>query len=117
MTTHTLINLDYLKTMAGGDPEMEQTLLDMVLAELNEEWEAMCRHFEEKNWKELFQASHKMKSTLAFVGNDELTYLNKAVEDRTRHLRDLHEVGTYMQQLEACLPPVIEALRAVRAQG
>lgn len=117
MTSTHLINLEYLKTMAAGDPEMEQTLLEMVLTELEEEWQSMRRHFESKDWQGLFQASHKMKSTLAFVGNDELTRLNKAVEERTRYLQKLEEVEGYLKELEGCLPAVIEALENVRAQS
>lgn len=111
MTSTQLINLDYLKLMAEGDAELEKTMLEMVLTELEEEFTKIQELYALQNWHELFQVSHKMKSTLAFVGNHEMTEANKEIEHRTRNKVKLEEVGTYIEVLSKNFNQVVFALR------
>lgn len=111
MTSTQVINLDYLKLMAEGDADLEQTMLEMILEELPDEFASMQELYAKQAWHELFQISHKMKSTLAFVGNAEMTEANKAIEHRTRNMVNLEEVGQYIQVLSRCFNPVVSALR------
>jgi len=111
MTSTQVINLQYLKTMAEGDADLEKTMLEMILDELPGEFASMQELYAKQDWHELFQMSHKMKSTLAFVGNAEMTEANKAVEYRTRNKVNLEEVGMYMDELSKHFNQVMAALR------
>ncbi len=115
MTSTQVINLEYLKVMAEGDADLEKTMLEMILEELPEEFAGMQEHYVSQNWHELFQVSHKMKSTLAFVGNAEMTAANKAIEHRTRNNVNLEEVGVYIEELSKHFNPVMAALREALA--
>ena len=75
------INLDYLNLMADGDESMKKIMLGMLLEELPAEIHKMKDMYEENNYEELGSISHKMKSTLAFVGNEVLTSTNKEIEE------------------------------------
>lgn len=81
MSTYQFLNLDYLELMADGDEEMKATMIEMLVEELPEEMEKMKQLHEASDWNELREVSHKMKSTLAFVGNDAMTEANKEVEE------------------------------------
>ena len=70
------INLDYLDQMSMGDLDTKKLLLEMLLEELPESIQKLQELYQQKNWKAMHETSHKMKSTLAFVGNREMTRAN-----------------------------------------
>ncbi len=109
-TTINCINLDYLRLMADNDEEMVQTMLAMLLEELPEEMEKISALCETEDWDELTRVSHKMKSTLAFVGNDDMTNANKDLERVTKYKTDLQLAPCLVETLNAQLPAVIKAL-------
>jgi len=78
--TYNFINLDYVDLMSDGDTDMKKIMLEMLFDEPVEEIEKMKQANKEQDWKTLKEVSHKMKSTLSFVGNDILTESNKEVE-------------------------------------
>lgn len=115
-----LINLDYLKLMADGDSDMEHTMLEMLLDELPSEFEKMKSLHGAQNWKELSQVSHKMKSTLAFIGNEEITAANLTVEQLTKKdnppsTEEIISIGKNMQAFENLLPDVLNELKEIAA--
>jgi PAS domain S-box-containing protein len=75
-----LINLDYLEMMADNDDEMKKTMLEMLAVEPLQEVRYMKELFASADWKQLAKVAHKMKSTLAFVGNEYLSDTNKSIE-------------------------------------
>lgn len=77
---YNYINLDYLDMMSDGDDSMKKVMLEMLFEELPQEVSKMTELLEQENWESLGSVSHKMKSTLAFVGNDEMTSANQQVE-------------------------------------
>lgn len=74
------IDLSYLELMSDGDNQMKSILLDMLLTEPVGEFEKMKALAAEKNWDELKQVSHKMKSTLPYIGYEELSETNKRID-------------------------------------
>jgi HPt (histidine-containing phosphotransfer) domain-containing protein len=114
-----LTNLDYLKLMADGDQDMEQTMLEMLLVELPEEFDKMKTLFAASAWLPLSKVSHKMKSTLPFIGNDELTSANLRIEQLTKQedhppLKDeIIIIEDSIQQFGNLLPGVIEELNKI----
>lgn len=109
--TTTFINLDYLRLMADGDEEMIQTMLGMLLEELPEEFEKIKMYYHEKNWEELRKVSHKMKSTLAFVGNEELTAANKDIERIVKEETDFDQIKNLIKIMDSVMPQVVQDLQ------
>ena len=110
-STATCINLDYLRLMADNDDEMIQTMLGMLLEELPEEMGKIRELCQAENWDELTRVSHKMKSTLAFVGNDDMTNANKELERITKYKTDIQLAPSLVAILDAHLPQVMSALQ------
>lgn len=74
------VDLSYMELMADGDADMKQTMLEMLVDELPTEVEKIKKLSVERNFKDLKAVAHKLKSTLAFVGNQQLDAANKDVE-------------------------------------
>jgi HPt (histidine-containing phosphotransfer) domain-containing protein len=115
MTTMTFkfINLDYLDTMTGGDDSMRDEMLGMLKAEIPDELGKMTESAAASDWEEVFQISHKFKTTLSFIGYDKMIALNKTVEYCTRNKVDLHEIPQMIQSLVKMSKNVMEELKAV----
>ena len=105
------INLDYLELMADGDASMKKIMLDMLLDELPVELTKMRELTNMKNWEELGNVSHKMKSTLAYVGNDQMTVANKTVEQFCKKMDNLDEIEALVLSLEETYQQVLPELQ------
>lgn len=110
-TIYQNVKLDYLELMSDGDADMKKTMLEMLLIELPEEFSKMRILTDDQNWEELSMVSHKMKSTLAFGGNDEMTNTNKALEKKSKYEDDTYEISDLMSILEKNLEGVLSDLR------
>jgi HPt (histidine-containing phosphotransfer) domain-containing protein len=114
VATYNYIQLDYLETMTEGDADMMQTMLEMLITEIPEEIEKMQVCVASKDWKELFELSHKMKTTLSFVGNTDMINTNKTLEHCSRFEESIAEIPAMVQKLADLTPHVIEELQQVQ---
>lgn len=108
---YQFINLDYLELMSDGDDSMKKVLLEMLIEELPEEIVKMRSLEQVSNWSELSSVSHKMKSTLSYVGNETMTDANKTIEQNTKDADGLSEVPRLMKSLETNLERVMTELK------
>jgi HPt (histidine-containing phosphotransfer) domain-containing protein len=106
----TKINLDYLDLMTDGDSEMRTTMLEMLLDEIPSEMEKMKAAWQKNDLADIKEISHKMKSTLAFVGSDPLTEANKAVEQVARGNGKTADFAVHFAEIDAHLPAVLEEI-------
>lgn len=105
------INLEYLETMTGGDAEMMNQMLTMLIDEIPTEIVKMQESIALKDWEEIFQLSHKLKTTLAFIGNNDMTSLNKTIEHCSRNRVELKDIPPMVEQLSGLSKPVLEELK------
>ena len=110
-TTYKYINLEYMEMMAEGDDSMKMVMIEMLLEELPQEIEKMNALTAEGNWSELTAVSHKMKSTLAFVGNDKMTEANKQVEFHSKEEENTDTIPGLMAEMTQLYPEVIKELQ------
>lgn len=80
----SLFDLHYLNSMSGGDAGMRDTLLDILREELPREQAGLQEAVRGGDVETIFQASHSLKSTLAYTGNQEAIGLNTRLESATR---------------------------------
>lgn len=109
--TYQFINLEYLELMSDNDNAMKKVLLEMLMDELPAEIEKMAPLAEAKSWNELSEVSHKMKSTLAYVGNDDMTVANKTIEVLCKTEEDLDQIPAQIETLNNCLERVLPELK------
>lgn len=120
------INLDYLDTMSGGDTDTMQQMLEMLIEEIPTEITKMQDAVVSEDWEEVFQISHKLKTTLAFIGNDKMTTINQKIEHGTRPLANpkdvdkealmevLKDIPSKVRQLTDLSNPVMKELNTVK---
>ncbi len=107
---YTHINLEYMELMADGDDEMKQTMIEMLLEDLPIELQKMKDCSDKSDFEELSKVSHKMKSTLSFVGNDAMTRANKQVEKAAKEGKERENISQLIQLLLENCKTVIEEL-------
>lgn len=111
--TNQHINLDYLDLMTDGDEEMRQTMLEMIIEEIPAEMEKMRESWQSGDLAAIKEISHKMKSTLAFVGNDQLTDANRAIENIARGNASETGFAEHFSKIEQALPLVLGELSEI----
>jgi len=111
-TLFEYINLDYLNSLIGDDLETKSTMLSMLLDEIPEEIQKINDAHQANDIPTLKNAAHKLKSTLAFIANDQMTTANKAIEQIAKNnegLEKLPELITVMNELQ---PFVLKDVKA-----
>jgi HPt (histidine-containing phosphotransfer) domain-containing protein len=111
--TTTMINLDYMDMMSDGDADMKKVMLEMLLEEIPQELQKMHEAHTSADWSGLASVSHKMKSTLAFVGNDAMTSANKELESIGKTQNGTDRVSELIAVLEENATPVLHELKKV----
>lgn len=109
------IDLSYMDLMSDGDVDMKRMMLELLFDEPKEEIQKMKRLCTAADWDELSKVSHKMKSTLAFVGNDTLTQTNKQVEQAAKTQTDLDQISAWLDTLEDLFGKALVELKGVHA--
>lgn len=110
-TTYDYINLEYMEMMSEGDPSMKKVMIEMLMEELPQEIDKMEALSVECNWSELMSVSHKMKSTLAFVGNENMTETNKQIESLSKEVCDIDKIPGLVGSLKNLCPKVLNELQ------
>lgn len=112
VNTYQHINLEYLELMADGDESMKKIMLEMLLEELPVELQKMRGQLDANDWEGLKSTSHKMKSTLSYVGNEEMTVANSEIEKITKdsgdHSRLPSLMATVESQFEKIMPELVQ---------
>ena len=99
-----------MEMMSDGDDSMKKIMLEMLLEELPEEINKMEASCQAANWNDLSSVSHKLKSTLAFVGNDEMTTANKNIESYAKGAENTDQIPDLIQTLKSLCPHTIAEL-------
>jgi hypothetical protein len=75
--------------MSGGDPRIMKTLLETLLKDLKNNYQAPRKLYEQKDWINLDRFCHHYKSTLSFSGDQVLINANLKLWDFVKnHLKN-----------------------------
>ena len=110
-TTYDYINLEYMEMMSEGDSSMKKVMIEMLMEELPQEIDKMDALVKDRNWNELMSVSHKMKSTLAFVGNENMTEANKQIESLSKEGSNTDSIPELLESLKNLYPKVLNELQ------
>lgn len=113
--TYQYIDLSYLEEMSFGDAELKKTMLGMLFEEVPTELTKMRNLVAAQRWDELASVSHKMKSTVSFVGNDALTEANKEIEHACKTGTNTAQIPGWMVEVERQFERSMPELRSVHA--
>jgi HPt (histidine-containing phosphotransfer) domain-containing protein len=74
------LDFTYLDQMAMGDAQMRAMLLDLLPEELEDQAKALRSSLISDDAQRIFEAGHKLRSSLLFTGNEEALALNAKIE-------------------------------------
>ncbi len=76
---YKLIDLSYLNQVAGDDDNVRSTLLDLISKELLEIITQLPVLYIKQKWSAIKDNAHRMKTTLAFAGNADMSTANSEI--------------------------------------
>jgi len=109
--TYQHLNLEYLELMTAGDAEMKKMMLDILFEELPVEIEMLSTHYAAAAWEDLKSVSHKLKSTLAFVGNEQMTRANDQIEHNAMYVENTTDIPELIATVKEVAPLATEELK------
>ncbi len=87
-----ITDLNYLKTMSGGDSKFIREMIDLFREQIDEYKSIMPELLQNKDYDGLSKIAHKAKSSVAVMGMSEVAELLKELEIITH---DKKEVDRY----------------------
>ena len=97
---YKFINMEYLDSVSGGDPEMIREIVIMFKDQSIEIFNEMKNLLADKNYVSLGLLAHKAKSSVAIMGMSDLALMLKTFEYQAKEgvESDLYE--SYMQRFK-----------------
>jgi len=98
MSQVRLTNLDYLKEITGGEPEIMNEFIQMFFDQLPEFRDGLTSHLGNQKWKELGELAHKAKSSVMTFGMNDLGHRLKELQLKTQKLEDIDRYPEYVEE-------------------
>jgi HPt (histidine-containing phosphotransfer) domain-containing protein len=103
------LDLNYLKSIAGGDPEMMQEMKDIFIAQVPEFIKNLKKHLKEGHYIELGKEAHNAKSSVMIMGMNELGKDLKTLQQLTIAGTNVETYPEFVRKFEIqCLGAVEE---------
>jgi len=98
MAAERYTNLDYLKEITGGDPDIVKEFIQMFLDQMPEFRNGMTGYFAEQKWKELGEIAHKAKSSVMTFGMNDLGLRLKVLQLKTQKLENIETYEGHVKE-------------------
>lgn len=106
------IDLSYMDLMADGDKDMKKVMLELLFEEPIQDIQSMYEMVRNSDYDAIKKVSHKMKSTLAFVGNNKLTETNKKIEFIAKSEDNVDQLPGLVETLDKLYQVILIQLKA-----
>lgn len=110
-------NLDYLKEITGGEPEVMQEFIQMFFDQLPEFRDGLTSHLANKKWKELGELAHKAKSSVMTFGMNDLGLRLKELQLKTQKLEDIESYPIFVDEFISTIAQAEIELKEDLAKG
>ncbi len=94
----------------GGEPQLLQAMFQDFLRLFPERMSLLKQAIEDQNFEQIFSHAHTIKGTTSQIGAKASTKIAAAIE-QAANMRDMKEIPPLLQQLEADISRVIEAIQ------
>lgn len=92
------INPNYLDSISGDDPQMIQELVNMFRQQVSEVYEEMKTLHSQKDFLHLGMLAHKVKSSVAIMGMNELATVLKTFEQSAKEGKDTENYMSHINK-------------------
>jgi HPt (histidine-containing phosphotransfer) domain-containing protein len=108
-------NLDYLFELAKGDMEFVKEMLDVFLTDTPAELDNLSKCIAEENYPEIRQVAHKLRSTIPYVGLDELIGEEvQAIEEHAEKGSGIDDIKSGFLNVQKALQESFEELKLLK---
>lgn len=108
---YTYVEFSYLESITGGDKDTEQTILEMLLVDMEQLCPTLNVYYESGNIEALEKATHKLRSSLAFSGNEQIMKSNDELLEIARTQTRLGQAPALITKIEDLAPLIIQELQ------
>jgi HPt (histidine-containing phosphotransfer) domain-containing protein len=109
----TYVDLNYLESISGGDPEIIKEMKDLFIAQVPEFIENLKKYLREGQYIELGKEAHKAKSSVMIMGMEELTKDLKTLQLATIAGTNVESYAEFVRKFEEqCLGAIEELKKA-----
>jgi HPt (histidine-containing phosphotransfer) domain-containing protein len=95
---YKFINMEYLDSVAGGDPDVINELVGIFRQQVVEMYNEMKSYYDLKNYLSLGLLAHKAKSSVAIMGMNELADMLKTFELQAREGKETQLYESYLER-------------------
>ena len=110
-----ITDLDYLKTMSGGDDKFIQEMIDLFREQVGEYSRMMPDLLAKKAYLDLSKLAHKAKSSVAVMGMKEVASLLKELEILASEEKEVERyesmVNQFIEQSRAAIVELEDAIK------
>jgi CheY-like chemotaxis protein len=89
----SLIDLEYLQTLSKGDKNFEKSMIRSFSLQVPEELNELKAAIEEKNFKRIAYVAHSMKSTISYMGLQQLAPILQQIETDSENQTGLGSIN------------------------
>jgi HPt (histidine-containing phosphotransfer) domain-containing protein len=100
MMDYKFINMEYLDSVAGGDPSIINELVVLFKQQSAEIYHEMKSFLESKNYASLGLLAHKAKSSVAIMGMSKLAEMLKTLELQAREGKESQLYEQYIERFK-----------------
>ncbi len=105
-------NLDYLKSISGGDQDFVLDMLQTFVNNVPEELTKIRNLVSIKNWQKVGEDAHRFSSSMLFLGLDQLKTITTRIEEFGINKVNTDQIPELLNQLEnGCNQLILELKR------
>ena len=106
----SVIDLEYLKTLSKGDETFEKNMIRSFSIQMPEELNRLKSSILDKDYEQIGSIAHNMKSTLSFMGLNQLTPLLQQIEQECKRQNGIARISDNFTVINAtCQLAITEA--------
>ena len=106
----SVIDLEYLKTLSKGDEVFEKNMIRSFSIQMPEELNRLKSSILDKDYDQIGSIVHNMKSTLSFMGLNQLTPLLQQIEQECKKQNGITRINDNFTLISAtCQLAIVEA--------
>jgi len=109
-----IIDLTYVKDMAGGSMDLVREMINIFIAQIPEFLEEMRSCHKKEDWYRLGLIAHKAKSSVAVMGMEQQAMDLKELESLAKEAKDTDRYKTMIDKFEDHCNQAIEELNRIK---
>lgn len=113
----SVINIEYLRSLSNGDEDFERNMIKAFSEQMPQELKELKTAIDQKNYKKIRSIAHNMKSTVSYLGLQQLTPLLEQIETESENENGIIRICDNFTSIEAtCHLAIKEASKLISTE-